>query len=371
METTHFIVGAARTFGLAALIAMMFGWAIAGTEKGLSRGLSVGLLFSLGGVLSMSDPLVFAPGVIFDARSVVIGLSFPFGGLLGTLVVATCLGAYRLWIGGVGAHAGFLGICIAAVATLAFGRIPKTILPFGWKRSALLGLAVSGSLVSLVMLPYDLAINVLRAAALPLLFSNVVGMMILAEFLIREKQRLSLLRALVQDASVDPLTHLLNRRALDHSAAVIEKRWREAGEGFSVVMFDVDHFKRINDTLGHQAGDQILKRIAHIVRTSMRETDLIARYGGEEIVALMPNAALEIAVGMAERVRSRVERELAALNVLDFPITISAGAATSNGASQTVEAVMRQADRWLYQAKNSGRNRVKGEPAAPNIAAAA
>lgn len=371
METTHFIVGAARTFGLAALIAMMFGWAIAGTEKGLSRGLSVGLLFSLGGILSMSDPLVFAPGVIFDARSVVIGLSFPFGGLLGTLVVATCLGAYRLWIGGIGAPAGFLGICVAAVATIAFNRIPKTILSYGWKRSALLGLAVSVSLVSLSVLPHDLATKVLRAAALPLLLGNVVGTVILAEFLVREKQRLSLLRALTQDASVDPLTHLLNRRGFDHSAAVIEQRWRNAGEGFSIVMFDVDHFKRINDTLGHQAGDEILRRIAHIVRSSMRETDLIARYGGEEIVALMPNAALEIAVGMAERVRSRVERELAASNVLGFPITISAGAATSSGASHTLEVVIRQADRSLYQAKNSGRNRVRGEPAAPNISAAA
>lgn len=371
METTHLIIGAARTFGLAALIAMMFGWAIAGTGKGLSRGLSVGLLFSLGGVLSMSDPLVFAPGVIFDARSVVIGLSFPFGGLLGTLVVATCLGAYRLWIGGVGAHAGFLGLCIAAVAAIAFGGIPKAILPYGWKRSALLGLAVSGSLVSLIVLPYDLAIKVLRTAALPLLFSNVIGTTILWEFLVREKQRLSLLRALKQDASVDPLTLLLNRRGFDHSAAVIERRWRDTGEGFSVVMFDVDHFKRINDTLGHPAGDEILKRIAQIVRTSMREIDLIARYGGEEIVALMPKAALDVAVGMAERVRSRVERELAASNVLGLPITISAGAATSNRASPTVEAVMWQADRSLYLAKNSGRNRVKAEPAAPNISAAA
>ncbi len=186
--------------------------------------------------------------------------------------------------------------------------------------------------------------------------------MILAGFLVREKQRLTLLRALAQDASVDPLTHLLNRRGFDHSAAVIERRWRDAGEGFSVVMFDVDHFKRINDTLGHQAGDRILKRIAHIVRTSMRKTDLIARYGGEEIVALMPNTARDVAVGMAERVRSRVERELAALNVLGFPITISAGAATSSRASQTLETVMRQADRSLYQAKNSGRNRVKANP---------
>jgi diguanylate cyclase len=371
METTTFIIGAARTFGLAALIAMAFGWAIAGTAKGLSRGLSVGLLFSLGGILSMSDPLVFAPGVIFDARSVVIGLSFPFAGLLGTLVVTTCLGAYRLWIGGAGAEAGFLGICIAAMATMAFGRLPKTILPYGWKRNALLGLAASSSLVSLTVLPHDLAVKILHTAVPPLIFGNIVGTMILAEFLGREKQRLSLLRALAHDASVDPLTRLLNRRGFDDSKAAVEKRWRDGGEGFSVVMFDVDHFKRINDTLGHQVGDDILKRIAQIVRTSMRSTDLIARYGGEEIAALMPNATLVVAVGMAERVRSRVERELTASTVLGFPITISAGAATSSNASQTVEAVIRQADRSLYQAKNSGRNRVKGDPVGPTISAAA
>ncbi|MET2829318.1 GGDEF domain-containing protein [Mesorhizobium shangrilense] len=371
METTAFIVGAARTFGLAALIAMAFGWAIAGTEKGLSRGLSVGLLFSMGGVLSMSDPLVFAPGVIFDARSVVIGLSFPFAGLLGTLVVTICLGAYRLWLGGAGAESGFLGICIAAMVTIAFGRIPKTVLRYGWKRNALLGLAVSGSLGSLAVLPHHLSIRILHTAALPLLFGNIAGTMILAEFLVREKHRLSLVRALVLDASVDPLTRLLNRRGFDESAAVVERRWRDSSEGFSVVMFDVDHFKRINDTLGHQAGDEILKRIAQIVRTSMRSTDLIARYGGEEIVVLMPNATLVVAIGMAERVRSRVERELAASNVQGLPITISAGAAASSSVSKTVEAVMRQADRSLYQAKNSGRNRVKGDSMPPNISAAA
>ncbi|QHW32070.1 diguanylate cyclase [Paenibacillus rhizovicinus] len=154
-------------------------------------------------------------------------------------------------------------------------------------------------------------------------------------------------------ASTDPLTGLRNRRFFQERLLASLASYRESGEPFSLLIFDIDHFKRINDTYGHPVGDLILTDLARLLQSLSRETDIVARFGGEEFVAILPQADLEEAVRMAERYCSAA----AAAAWGEYRITISIGAATVT-AEDTGETIVHRADLALYASKNGGRNRV-------------
>jgi diguanylate cyclase (GGDEF)-like protein len=152
----------------------------------------------------------------------------------------------------------------------------------------------------------------------------------------------------------DSLTGLSNRRVLTQRLSEELLRSQRQNHSFTVVMLDVDHFKKYNDAHGHPAGDEVLKRVANILRTSTRAGDCTARYGGEEFAVLLSGKGAEEATQLAERIRERVaEEEFAAGR-----ITISAGIAEFPHHGHTAEAVISSADEALYQAKRDGRNRV-------------
>jgi diguanylate cyclase (GGDEF)-like protein len=123
---------------------------------------------------------------------------------------------------------------------------------------------------------------------------------------------------------------------------------------FAVIMADVDHFKPYNDAFGHPAGDDVLKRVAMLLRDSTRAIDCVGRYGGEEFAVLLPETEMPGALEVAERMRTRVERE-------QFPnrsITLSIGVAEFPGNADTPESIIAVADAALYEAKRAGRNQV-------------
>ena len=156
----------------------------------------------------------------------------------------------------------------------------------------------------------------------------------------------------------DPLTGLLNRRAWEESARLEQSRSQRSGGKYSILMIDIDRFKRFNDTQGHQAGDECLRRIAKSISLACRAADLVGRYGGEEFVVLAPETALDDAVVLGERVRRSI-RGLAiphpASSVASC-VTASVGVATCTGGSW--EDTLSQADDALYQAKRYGRDMV-------------
>jgi diguanylate cyclase (GGDEF)-like protein len=152
----------------------------------------------------------------------------------------------------------------------------------------------------------------------------------------------------------DSLTGLSNRRILTQRLSEELLRSQRQNHSFTVVMLDVDNFKKYNDAHGHPAGDEVLKRVANILRTSTRAGDCTARYGGEEFAVLLSGKGAEAALQLAERIRERVVEE-------EFPagsITISAGIAEFPQHGHTAEAVISSADEALYEAKRQGRNRV-------------
>jgi len=165
--------------------------------------------------------------------------------------------------------------------------------------------------------------------------------------------------ALAQQARTDTLTGLLNRRGFDdQSRQILATTWRNH-QPLSVVMFDVDHFKRINDSLGHEVGDLVLKQLAETLRQRLRASDILARMGGEEFVALLPDTKLEGARSIAESLIHAVAEQTHAIY---GRYTISAGVASALAEQPDIQELMRRADAALYDAKGQGRNRVCVDP---------
>ncbi len=140
-----------------------------------------------------------------------------------------------------------------------------------------------------------------------------------------------------------------------------ESTWAHRhGEPISVVMVDIDFFKKVNDTYGHCTGDHVLQQVSALIGSRIRPSDLAARYGGEEFIVLMSNTPAEVAYGVAESLRQAVaENEFYSEKRLPLSVTISAGVATFHGEPEvTVDNILGRADACLYRAKESGRNRV-------------
>jgi len=160
-----------------------------------------------------------------------------------------------------------------------------------------------------------------------------------------------------RDSETDPLTGVGTRRFLDHVLQVEYARALRYKHCFSVAIVDIDNFKHINDTAGHDAGDSVLKQLAQVMRHNVRMTDIIiTRYGGDEFVLLMPETKLNGAKVLLERLR----RQVKTISIPNVPqITISCGVAEwSSSDADAPEAVLKRADAALYKAKNEGRNRV-------------
>ncbi len=165
----------------------------------------------------------------------------------------------------------------------------------------------------------------------------------------------------LQDISTrDPLTGLLNRRELETDLSDLVRAARQAGENITVVMADIDHFKRVNDTFGHAAGDEVLREIAKSVRRHVRRGDRVYRFGGEEFLIVFASSEVET-VASVERIRQEVARSLTRFGTHEIATTISFGVATAGDGDPASAAadLVRAADAALYRAKQGGRNRIE------------
>ena len=157
----------------------------------------------------------------------------------------------------------------------------------------------------------------------------------------------------------DPLTGLFNRRYVLTRLAGLISGARRHGRPLSVAMIDIDHFKRVNDVHGHEAGDAVLVSTTLALRERIRAEDELGRLGGEEFLALLPDAGAEAAGIVAESLRTSVENVRMRMEGLDLAVTVSIGWATWNG-GEDADALVKRADKALFVAKRSGRNAVRG-----------
>jgi len=170
---------------------------------------------------------------------------------------------------------------------------------------------------------------------------------------------------LQQQATHDPLTNIFNRRALKTLAERDIARSNRRGTLISVLMIDADHFKKINDAFGHAVGDAVLVAIAKKIQCGLRTEDVLARFGGEEFLVMLPDTSLKHACEVADRIRIAVSN--IALPVLPdgHRFTVSIGVAERRGVQQSFDELVEMADQALYQAKKNGRNKVIGSKPTP------
>jgi len=176
----------------------------------------------------------------------------------------------------------------------------------------------------------------------------------------QEKNRVinHLLQQLKKEAHCDILTGLTNRRRLVEIYNIEHERMIRENRPLSIVLFDIDHFKSVNDKYGHQAGDEILKNISHLLQKNCRSYDVVSRWGGEEFLVLLPGSNTDVAHEFAERTRKNIEQYQHRINNNTINCRVSGGVTYCNS-EETLEAAITRADQALYQAKNEGRNRIK------------
>lgn len=247
-------------------------------------------------------------------------------------------------------------------ATLTFWllvrNVPRRLRPSHWFTAAAFGqllLMAALRIVDTLIHPPD---NLMTAGPVhALYFMSILFLMVVSTFgcvwMVTTYQDIELER----QARTDPLTGAMNRLALAESIARELARAQRNGRPLSVLMFDLDFFKQLNDRLGHQAGDAALKNVAAATQRHLRASDLLARYGGEEFVAVLPDTDKARAIETAERLRQEIES-------LGIPcgngtaLTASYGAATYPADGDDFDSLVASADAALYKAKQSGRNRV-------------
>lgn len=184
-----------------------------------------------------------------------------------------------------------------------------------------------------------------------------IGASFLIKFSLQDALEQNFQQQLYEAALRDPLTKAFNRRALNERLETELAHLTRHGGELAVMLFDLDHFKRVNDTFGHLAGDHVLRTFANLVSTMTRREDFFARYGGEEFVMLCRSTPLDHAKALAERIRVAVERERVVYSERVIPVTVSIGIASAWPRCTSAE-VIGVADAALYAAKNAGRNQV-------------
>lgn len=249
---------------------------------------------------------------------------------------------------------------ILTTICLVFGVVPVMGVPFTWRENALGVLALLLTLNILCLSIPGLTPHLVRVHLLALFLVIATGFVHHSFDQMLQAQMLHQ-RQIEELARKDALTGLWNRRHFRELGELILKRCLRSRQGVSLILLDLDHFKAVNDRYGHGAGDAVIRACAACMAHAVRETDVVARIGGEEFVLLLDGSGLEAGLQVAERVRAGIEALSIAADGLEAPlrVTASLGVAGAEPPDLTLDGLMSLADQALYRAKGTGRNRVE------------
>jgi len=349
---------ATGTVGLLAILGLAYPAVVARTRPdGLTRQFALGVLFGLGTILAMLFPAEISPGVLADIRSVPLALAGPFGGPVALVVAGIMEAAYRLSLGGIGAWPSVAGIVAVVLIVLALCRWRGLRSRIGTMDLVVLSIAANAWLVALLFLPPAIRDGFLATAAAPVAISTSLGVLFLGALLSRERRRLAAEHELRIKAATDPLTGLPNRRTFQEElAAALRRTGRPTATALALI--DIDHFKRINDSHGHNIGDDVLVRVAEILRGATRDGDVLARVGGEEFALILRDTSLTRATAMVERLRHLIAEAQPEAAGIRHRLSVSIGTALGRS-GQPSNALFTAADEALYEAKRGGRNTIR------------
>ncbi len=171
-------------------------------------------------------------------------------------------------------------------------------------------------------------------------------------------QRKQLENELLEASQTDPLTHAANRRRLMEVLQSHFAAFRRYHHPMALIMFDLDHFKQLNDSFGHIVGDRVLRSLCEVCREELRENDLLARFGGEEFMIVLPSTTADRAAQTAERLRTRVATEVPLRLGENIKVRVSLGVSELLDEDTSLESIIQRVDEAVYRAKDAGRNRV-------------
>jgi diguanylate cyclase len=339
--------------GLLALMAIAFGMVERMGWPRAVRSVTQGAIFGLGAIIAMMAPAHVGSGVMVDARAIIIGFAAAFGGWPAAVVAVAVGGGYRLWLGGMGALPGAAGIAVAALLGLGWRYFLRPRTRIKAHHLVVLGLVISCYLLTGFVLGYASVWTLVSLIGPYMVSASVFASVLLGLFVDRELNQIAREEHWKTRALTDPLTALPNRRAFERGIDGLRPHDRDA----ALLIIDLDHFKVVNDTHGHAAGDYVLQQVSMILRAHMRNRDLLSRLGGEELAVLLPDTDAARAQQVAERLRQAVETLEIHWEGQVIAITASIGLTVAPG-DLPADQLFVQADAALYAAKRGGRNRV-------------
>ncbi|MDR6772389.1 diguanylate cyclase [Azospirillum sp. BE72] len=357
--TTAIMTALAGGLGLLALMTLAYGTVLCQLgDRPRLRQMCLGLLFGAGGVAAMLQSIPVAPGVYLDLKAVPVALAAPFGGTLAAILAAGIVATGRIAIGGAGMLPGVAGILLAGAAGLLMSRMVPTVEWRGARPLLVLAPLSALNTLGIFVLPWGVALPTFIHGGLPVALFTVVGILMLGTMLARERRRIDTERLLRDAALCDPLTGLSNRRAFSGAIDRIVAGAVRNDSSLSLLMLDIDHFKEVNDARGHDAGDAVLVALSRVLERGVRQSDLVARFGGEEFAILLPSTSLDGAYQLAERLRCAVrDCDIQHDGVL-LHVTVSIGVSTLAPNADRPDTLIKAADVALYCAKTNGRDRV-------------
>lgn len=366
-HVTDLTISLLNGLGLMALVAVLYGTIERRRWPRGGRSIVQGLAFGCGAVAAMSSPAILVPGILVDSRATFLAAAGAFVGPVAAVIALVVSAAYRLSIGGAGVLPGLVTMAIAFVVGLVwryawFERRPVT--PVGLVVLAL-GISLQNTMILFLPIPMSGGFAALLAAAMT--GSALFATLVLCSMMNRENRLIAREKSLLDEAFTDALTSLPNRRAVHGAQTSLMAASVE--HGYVVLLVDVDHFKSINDRFGHDMGDTALCILSRILKDGSRESDIVARFGGEEFVVILPSTRPEEGMAVADRLLSLVREHRIVMPEADFAMTVSIGFVHAHVNIKLEEAIA-QADQGLYRAKAEGRDRTclapPPAPAPPN-----
>ncbi|MEC0203350.1 diguanylate cyclase [Paenibacillus lautus] len=324
--------------------------------------INAGLLFGIYGIILMYYSFPIDPRFFADLRHLAIVVIASYLGWLPSLIAGVLIALGRLILFGMSASS-----AIAGAGMLMIGIICGMLSRMHWER---LGKMLLMSILSMLVLLCIMWMNIPDHNKVYTVFTQhlIISMLatvviyMLTEYINTSNQ---LFLKMKKNAETDYLTSLHNLRQFEQ---LLSERFLEAqhfSERLGVLVVDIDHFKKINDTYGHAAGDAVLQQLSKVLREHSRSFDEVSRNGGEEFSVLVPEATIDETAAIAERIRAAVADHIFFLvDGTKIQITVSIGAAVHPDTirSKNAKELLQQADRELYRAKDSGRNRVCSAP---------
>lgn len=315
-------------------------------------GLSQGII----GVILMLFTIQINPEVIMDLRHIPILLAAFYGGGFASIIAGITIAIFRISYFGVSTPAIIASINMFNVA-IACALLSKLNLN-GFKKWNFMNFISCLIITSSSLLIIKDLISLRLILVYFWLSSSIIG--ILAYYISNYMNAsIKLLNKLEQQSTIDFLTGLNNVRQFDNALNQSFINVKDKNERLSILIMDIDFFKKVNDTYGHLAGDSVLHQLGIILLTSCRSFDIVSRIGGEEFSVILPDCPSELSLEVAERIRTAVEvNEFIISDKVKINISISIGAATYPNNVEDLQDITNQADTALYCAKRSGRNKV-------------